>query len=214
MGRDAGRAARWRACNGDFRYPVPGPGTLVQHAVDMLDDVQLGPDILNRLLPSVPAVTVATGRPARTVAERRQRLTGPRVRLFDPDLLRVAFWLVLAGGVAYQAAELFLPMRADARGAALMKIMSSTTTNDLITVKNHKQIMTGDPAIFVLETGGHGDLYLRHERGQLRLSYAFCGGVLAHTTAPRDFDGTVESAVAAFAAVNVPIRIGVPAGRF
>ena len=199
MGRDAGRAARWRACNGDFRYPVPGPGTLVQHAVDMLDDVQLGPDILNRLLPSVPAVTVATG---------------PRVRLFDPDLLRVAFWLVLAGGVAYQAAELFLPMRADARGAALMKIMSSTTTNDLITVKNHKQIMTGDPAIFVLETGGHGDLYLRHERGQLRLSYAFCGGVLAHTTAPRDFDGTVESAVAAFAAVNVPIRIGVPAGRF
>jgi len=52
---------------------------------------------------------VETERPARTVAERHQRLTGPRVRLFDPDLLRVAFWLVLAGGVAYQAAELFLP---------------------------------------------------------------------------------------------------------
>jgi len=95
-----------------------------------------------------------------------------------------------------------------------MKIMSSTTTNDMITVKGHKQIMTGDPAIFVLETGGHGDLYLRHERGQLHLYYAFCGGVLAHTTAPRDLDGTVESAVAAFAAVKVPIRIGVPAGRF
>jgi len=40
----ARRPRLWRACNGDFRYPVPGPETLEQHAADMLDDVRLGPD--------------------------------------------------------------------------------------------------------------------------------------------------------------------------